>query len=162
MGNIGGFGGYRCNHWRAEGELMLNYNPYSSLKIGSFTINKTSSSSTGFGLKGQTTTAAFMVNGYYDFFNESSYFSPYVGLGVGYAMLRSNIKFYFADTYITGSSVSNNSSSPAAQLILGLGYFMDDYTTIGLDYRYFTTKTIQPYNTRNQINSINITLSGSF
>ena len=168
MGDIAGQIGYRCNHYRFEGELLLNYNPIGSLTFGNFTIDKTKNSSTGLGLKGQTVTGALLANAFYDFYSESSSFSPYLGLGVGYATSRTKTKFYYANTLISNSTVSNNANSAAAQLIVGLNYFMDDYTTIGLDYRYFTTATIQhnkansQNSSRNQINSINIILSGAF
>lgn len=168
MGDFAGQIGYRCNHYRFEGELLLNYNPIGSLTFGSVTIDKTKSSSTGLGLKGQTVTGAILANAFYDFFGESSSFSPYLGLGVGYATSRTKTKFYYANTLISNSTVSNNANSAAAQLIFGLNYFMDDYATIGLDYRYFTTATIQhnkansQNSSRNQINSINIVLSGAF
>lgn len=164
LGNIAGQVGYRMfNHYRVEGELLFNYNPYNSLEIGSLIITSPKSSKT-LRMRGQTTTAAFMINGFYDFLTlgEESYFAPYAGIGIGYAQVKNSVKFYYNNHYIHGTNVSETATTPAAQFVLGLSYFMDDYTTIGMDYRYFTTKSIQPYDSRLQLNSINITLNGSF
>ena len=47
-------------------------------------------------------------------------------------------------------------------VIVGVGYFVDDFTSIGLDFRYLATKSIEPFNSRNEIASLNVTLNGSF
>ena len=164
LGNIGGEVGYRFNHFRLEGELFINSNPYKSLKVGNYTLNKTGNFSTGYAMKGQTNIGALMINGFYDFFSEKdgSNFAPYVGIGVGYAYIMNNIKFYYNNNQIPNSSFSYNTSAPAAQGIVGFGHFLDNFTFVSLDFRYFTTKAISSYDVRPQVGSINFNVIGSF
>ena len=165
LGNFAGQVGYRIKHFRMEGELFIDYNPYKSLEFDNITVQKTGKFTTGLGMKGQTTALAFMLNGFYDFYstNELSYFSPYLGLGIGYASIKNSVQFYFNDVSIPGASISDTSNTPVAQLIIGAGYFVDDFTSVGLDYRYLTSTGLQaPFDTRFQLNSINLTINGSF
>lgn len=169
FGNIAGQAGYRCNHYRFEGELMLNNNNYNNITVNGVKIDIASPFSTSIGQKGQTTTGAILFNAYYDLFSANgaetsgfSNFAPYVGLGIGYATIRNNIKFYSNDVYISGSSQSTKATSPAAQGIIGVNYFLDDFTTIGVDYRHFGTKSVAPFDAPVRLNSINITLNGAF
>ena len=165
FGNIAGQFGYRLNHFRVEGELLVDNNPYNSLEIAGITVHKKDTFNYGIGQQGQTTTAAFMVNGLYDFYssNELSYFAPYLGLGIGYAYIQNKVSLYDNNVLIPYTSLSKTSTTPAAQLIIGAGYFVDEFTFVGLDYRYLTTKTLgKPFDSAYQLNSINLTIGGSF
>ena len=165
LGNIAGQLGYRCNHYRIEGELLYNDNPIKDIKLGPVTFNKVSKYNTGYGIRARTDVAALMFNGFYDFYTpgQISYFSPYVGAGIGYAMVMNQIKFYNNSVYVPGSNRSNSDTALAGQLILGLGYFLDDFTSMGLDLRYLTTqKAVFPFENRTQVGTINVTLNGSF
>lgn len=163
FGDIAGEVGYRFCQYRAELELLFNNNPYNQLRYDTFTISSPKTS-TDLRMKGQTNTGAVMVNGFYDFltFGGTTSFVPYLGLGVGYAYISNTAKFYFDNTLIPNTNYSKTSSAPAAQGIIGLSYFLDDYTAFGLDYRYFSTKTVSPFTSRQVINSINIGFSGAF
>jgi len=189
FGNIGGQVGYRfMENFRAEMQIFGNSNNYSKLTLGPFTyagdvypaiVIGSPKTSTGLRMKGSTTTGAFMVNGFYDFYTPGgSDFSPYLGLGVGYAHIMDKLKFYYnnvyvsgttlkssanaPNVYVSGTTLKSSANAPAVQAIIGAGYFMDDFTWVGLDYRYFTTKTIQDRGSRLQINTINLSISGMF
>jgi opacity protein-like surface antigen len=165
LGNIGGQMGYRINQFRVEGELLLGMNTYQDLSADGYVIGKASNFNTGIGMKGQTTYGAFLLNGFYDFVTPGgiSSFSPYVGVGIGYAHVKNSITFYNNNVEIANSSDTESTSRPAGQGIIGLGWFLDDFTLMGLDFRYFVTQTSQSYSsTRLQVTSINLTFNGSF
>ena len=165
LGNIAGQAGYRCNHLRVEGELFYNNNPIRSLELGTTTFNSVSKYSSSEAVKAQTNTGAFMINAFYDFYTpgQTVYFSPYVGLGIGYAYVNTTTKFYDNSYYIPGTNITESGAAPGGQVILGLGYFLDDFTTVGLDLRYFSTKgPVATFNSRMQIATVNITINGSF
>jgi opacity protein-like surface antigen len=87
---------------------------------------------------------------------------PYVGFGIGYAHIVNNIKFYANDVAIGGSQISSQVNKPAAQAILGINYFVDDFAAFGIDFRYFTTQKIDNFDSGLKIASVNFTVSGSF
>lgn len=165
LGNIAGQLGYRCDHYRIEGELLYNDNPIREVKVGSVTYNSVSKFNTDVTMKARTDIGAFMLNGFYDFYSQGqlSYFSPYVGAGLGYALVMNSIKFYQNQAYLPGTSASNSEGAFAGQVIAGIGYFLDDFTSMGLDFRYLATqKAVIPFETRTKLATINITLNGSF
>ena len=164
FGNLGGQVGYRINQYRIEGEVFFNSDPYKSLQSGPIKI-LSSSSSPGYRLKGQTNTAAIMLNGYYDFIStgDDCKFVPYVGAGIGYAYLKNNIKFYYNNIVVPNSILSKSVNSPAVQGIAGVSYFVDDFANFALDVRYFTSKNVQAFsNTRTQFATVNLSVNGSF
>lgn len=164
LGNFTADLGYRIHHYRVEGELFINSNPYQSLAIGGYTINKNSSSSTTLALGGQTTIGAFLANGFYDFYSteEGCNVAPYVGIGIGYAYVMNSINFYYNNIKIPNSTFTYNTGAPAAQGIIGLSYFLDNFATVGIDFRYFATSKISKLDTTPQVASINLTVNGAF
>ena len=178
-GNIAVQAGYRFNHFRAEGEFLYNYAPYSQINTANGTIKKQKKSNiipstpisntipseiSVLTMDGKTNTGAFLVNGFYDFYSTEDAFNwtAYVGLGIGYAMVTNNLKIYKSSAEIADDRWSKSVTTPAAQGIIGVGYFVDDFTSINLDFRYLATKSIEPFNSRNEIASLNVTLNGSF
>jgi len=163
FGDFGLYGGYRYCHFRGELQFLINNNHYNYLEYGPFIVY-TPTSSTTLRMKGQTTTAAFMLNGFYDIYtpDTETSFVPYVGIGFGYAEVKNNVKFYYNNIVVPNSILSRSSSATAAQGIVGLSYFLDDFASFGLDYRYFTTDKVQPFNQRLIINSINLSFTGGF
>lgn len=183
-GNGGGELGFRMNQFRVEGELFYNHSPYKSITIDGhrFDTRKTGS---GFRYKGQTDTAAFMFNGIFDafFIGEDSDLVPYLGLGIGYAHVQNSIKFYCNNKDVGTSTIILNkdksctlvsnpngpdsnikasASAAAAQAILGLSYYMDDYVWFGLDVRQFTTRNIKEFNHKVQFTTLNLSFNGAF
>lgn len=157
--------GYRwCANWRAEVELLINYNPYNSVEIGGYSFPKKYKYNPSITYTGQTTTGAFMLNGFYDLFTpgSTSNWAPYVGIGIGYSRTQNKLSFYTFGNAIPGLSYSETATSPAAQGIIGLGYFLDDYSAVGLDFRYLTTKKTPSSDQRLNVVTINLSFVGSF
>ncbi|AHE67483.1 outer membrane protein [Legionella oakridgensis] len=163
-GNIGGQIGIRLSHFRAELEPVVNYNPYQNITVNGITYTSPSQSE-GLRLKGDTTTVGVLINGYYDFYTAggASSFVPYIGAGVGYAYVQNDIKFYCNNQPITCTSLSESTSSPIGQGIIGAAYYLDDFTSFGLDYRYITTGKINSIiDSRVQVHTINFSFNGIF
>lgn len=169
--NGGGQVGYRRDQFRAEAEAFYNYNPYNTISADRFKITKYkkkfSKPNTIYQM-GHTGTAALMVNGFYDIYSMSDYV-PYVGVGVGYAHVTNSLQFYYGPTTKIGTLFSESKSLAGLQGILGVNYFMDDFTTIGLDFRYFTTQSTTvkfspntPSSFRYQFATLNLSISGAF
>lgn len=179
MGGIGGEVGYRCDHLRGEGQILYNNNPFNTLTInnsiqinGSRTITPTETYPLS--MQGQTNTLGLMANAYYDFYtltqDNVARIVPYAGLGIGYAYVKSNIEFKEDGVPVANGSASANFDSAAAQAIVGSNYFLDDFTTLGLDFRYFSTlkntqkgpQGVNNLTTRAQFYSINLVFNGAF
>jgi len=139
-------------------------------------------------IKGSTDTMSVMLNGYFDFFplvGRNANFVPYIGVGIGYSNINNRIKLVcdgqtlqvvngVVDLSCSGSAppppvegavpakVSNNTTSMAAQGIFGMNYFMDDYTTVGLDFRAYSSRSTKPFDERTQFYAVNLLFNGSF
>lgn len=194
-GGAGGMLGYRYSQFRIEGELLYNW-------IGSGTASNNScmlqsptvQTPTGIcvnaveiarlGFNGSVATVYGFANAYWDFinYNSDNSFYPYIGAGIGYARVKNSTNFVITNTAIPGSpsyGFSATVNSGAAQGILGVGLFLDDFTWAGLDYRYVTTRVLNNYiniqnvgniptsflvnaHERYVINTINFTINLSF
>ena len=188
---LGGSGGavlgYRMQKFRLEGEALFNYTPTGTLTLGACTLESPSViSPTGncskvlqennVGFNGSTSTAYAMINAYFDFisYDSENNVVPYVGFGIGGSRLKKSVNFENSVTKdsINGASVTANST--AAQFILGVSFFLDDYAWAGMDYRYLTTNTIQNsdinilgntfnfQNSRYALNTLNFNINFSF
>ena len=179
-GGGGGMLGYRYQNFRLEGEVLYNWVSSGTLTIADCTLQSPAvQTPTGncvgldrfdqnlLGFNGSVAATYGLVNAYWDFinYNSDSGVFPYVGLGVGYAQIINRGNFVKTN-FVRGSpSHGTNSSftSIAAQGILGVGMFLDDFTWGGMDYRYLSTNTIKNYgNSRYAINTINFTISLAF
>ena len=183
MGTIGGQLGYRwCDNYRAEAEFFFNNSPYSYLRLGDVTIHSPKTSS-GLRLKGKTDSGIGTVNIFYDIFGDfSSQVVPYLGIGAGYAYLKSEIEFYDNDELVTAENYEErvgaipskrSKSGPVGQAILGVSYYMDDFSYFALDARYLVSadqtllkqqvrRTTNEVNARYQLYSFNIIFNGAF
>ncbi|WP_287007487.1 outer membrane beta-barrel protein, partial [Legionella sp.] len=165
-GNFSGHLGYRICNFRAEGELLFNYSPLSTVKVAGASISRHVTLTNPVRLSGQTVLGAGLINGYYDFYDEEMdpTWVPYVGLGIGYSYLRNTISFTVPFLFTDAFSISfrNNESSPIGQAILGISYFTSDDLSIGLDYRYLTTKSLSGTNSRLQTHTINLNFNYYF
>lgn len=183
MASIGGQVGYRwCDNYRLEAEFAFNNSPYSYLRLGDVSIHAPKTS-TGLRLNGKTDSYIGTINFFYDIFGDfSSDFVPYLGIGAGYAYLASSIKFYLNDVQVTAADYenivgaipsNNNKSGPVGQAILGLSYYLDDYSYFALDFRYLVSasqtlvqqqvnSTSNTINARYQLYTLNIIFNGSF
>ncbi len=163
MGGGGGQLGYKWFPLRVEIELLFLYNPYDKLTSGPATY--TTSTKNYLRFSGNTSTFVGFFNSYYDFYTPgcNSDWAPYIGAGVGYAYVSNSIKWYRDNTDVTSAKISAHQSMPAAQGILGAAYFLDDYTSFALDYRYVTTAGVKMFNNQQLTDhTINITFNGSF
>ena len=190
LGGVGGELGYRCGHLRAEGQLMYNNNPYSSISTENLLINGTRTTITNpitgevtaqqLSMKGQTNTGAVLLNGFFDLYTPSNdnvdNIAPYVGLGIGYAYIQNNLAFRTSSGTSPGKfDIANGQfwrsyTSLAGQAIAGVNYFMDDFSTLGIDFRFFSTTkqkhsgryAFTSFDTQTQIYSANLVFNGAF
>jgi opacity protein-like surface antigen len=162
-GGVGMGVGYRIQQFRIEAQAFYSYIHSESLTIGNCTLVSPSLETPiggaacppNAGFNGSSSLFYGMINGFYDFYiSEDSDLSPYLGLGIGGANQKNGVNFVNTTTLqsIGGNTKSN---SPAAQFIVGLNYFIDDYATIGMDFRYLSTSNLKNQNstTPNVINA---------
>ncbi len=134
--------GYRFNrNFRAEAEVAYRNNHVDSVKF--------------FGIKdhpkAHMDSISVMANGYYDF-DLSTCFTPYVGVGIGYA----HVKGHAAHPNMSDVTISSSDDRFAAQAIVGVSKRIFKNTDLGLEYRYFIAKT--DYQTQ----SVNLSLRYAF
>lgn len=113
------------NNIRVEGEIAYQKND----------LDKASLLGVEADLTGDTTSLALLLNGYYDFMNESA-FTPFVSAGAGFAKVEIN------DFNIPGSGLPDASEDDtvfAYQVGVGVGYAVNETVTIDVKYRYFGT-----------------------
>lgn len=169
----GGVVGFRIQKFRLEGEVLYNWVGYESITIGNCTLlSPNLVTPTGqcpnaalqnIGFNGSSSILYGLFNVYFDFFTDGAdtQIVPYLGIGIGGARVRSGPSF--TDT-ITKFSAGGNitSSTGAAQGIVGISYYMDDFTWAQFDYRYLTTNTVHDFsNNRFAINTLNFGINFS-
>ena len=123
---LGAAVGYRFNNVRVEGELSYQKNDFDQVSAMGVSLDAS----------GDGSVTALLVNGYYDFANESA-FTPYISAGLGYAKVEAN------DLNFVGSGMadfSDDDSVFAYQAGLGVGYAVNENVTIDVKYRYFATE----------------------
>lgn len=122
--------GYGFQSTRIEAEIAYQKN---ELDIGTFTVAGGGSDSVP--LKGDTSSLAFLVNGYFDFKNSTA-ITPFITAGLGLAKVNVN------DFNVSGSGFPSESDDDivfAYQVGLGVGYALNGRITIDTNYRYFAT-----------------------
>ena len=174
-GGGGGVIGYKIRNFRIEAEALYNRVSYDSLTVGSCTFVTPTIitpkgqcpqdiQKDGLGFNGSTSAVYGMLNGYYDFvtYGGDSNVVPYVGLGIGKSRVKNSSNFINTKTKASKGH-SDTTSSSAAQGILGVSYYLDDYTWAGMDYRYLTTNSLKSFaNSRYAINSLNFNVNFAF
>ncbi|WED41947.1 outer membrane protein [Legionella cardiaca] len=178
-GGIGGQFGYRYCGFRFEGEILWNYNTYKNITIGGLTFGKnqqtvTTQTSSGtvttitnpYSMSGHDQLLGGLFNVLYEFYNHEAQdvsWMPYVGVGIGYANIKNdwiiNINQLNPNTGLFGFfpvlDVSAGDTTPIGQAILGIDYQMDDYFSVGMDYRYITSRQLQNSNDRLTFHTLN-------
>jgi hypothetical protein len=188
MGNVGGQVGYRIKNFRVEGEVVYNNNQFYKLEFPGQTIYNNGSNSTTstsiqqlitqdarssdtLQLSGYTNTFAFMANGFYDFYlrDYTTHFVPYVGAGIGYALRTSTLSFLYNGEYLNELSFTERRNQIAGQGIIGLSYFLSDYNSFSLDYRYLASPRTNirgtergSFNINPKLYTINLVFNSSF
>ncbi len=173
MGQIAGQGGYRCGKFRIEGQIGYNGSPYNSLQINDLTLSN--SDNNAYNFEGSTNTLYGMINGYFDVMpiDPESNLVPFIGIGIGYASTKNTLQMDLYSDQIDGVTVpgyqvgainvSETTTSPAAQAMIGASYFLDDFSAFSLDLRYLTTqKKSDILNARVEVLSLNLTFNGAF
>ncbi|QMT61173.1 outer membrane beta-barrel protein [Legionella sp. PC997] len=176
-GGLGASLGYKIQNFRLEGEFLFNINNYGQLTAGSCTLISPAVLGpegtcpaevvdVGLGFNGYTIGLYGFFNAFYDFLSSDPNvnFVPYLGVGVGGADILNHAVFQSNEQCIalgTCSPIVNESFDTshfgfAAQGIIGFNYYIDDFTTIGLDFRYVST-----FNFSNNNNSSSTTNSSN-
>lgn len=164
MGAIGGQLGYRFGKYRLEGQYFYNNNPYKSLELGDITLFAPSTSP-DFRIEGSTDSGLGMLNGFYDFLpsDPRSSIVPYLGVGLGYAYFSNNLTIYHNNVNLYAAHVKEATTSPAGQAIVGMSYFLDDFASFSLDFRYLTTSGKSKFlDSRLQVYTLNLSFNGAF
>lgn len=185
-GGGGAMIGYKYLHFRAEGELLINRISTGPVTVGTCTIeNKNAPTPTGacpagiydhfkanaLGFSGNSTAYYGLFNAIWDFYSDTteSDIAPYLGLGGGYASIRNGNSFVHTTTQYSSGSVSSTNGA-AFQGILGISYYMDDFTWASLDFRYLTAQRKANQEaiannistSRYTLNTLNITVNFAF
>ena len=125
--NLGGSVGYQFGGpFRLEAEVVYRKND-----IDTFTVNGARLG----GAAGDVSSLALMVNGFYDI-QTGTAFTPYVGLGVGYARVSTD----GITATGAGATISDDDNKFAYQAIAGLAYQLTPEVSLTADYRYFATQ----------------------
>ena len=132
---IGGTGGYDFGFARLEGELS-----YRGAEIDSITSQSNNYSIHD--IDGNLGVFSAMVNGYFDFHNDSR-FTPYLGGGIGIAtLILSDVDGYVTrgnNTYYQSLYWESDDTVFAYQLGGGLDIALNKRFSIDVGYRYFKT-----------------------
>lgn len=110
------------------------------------------------------------VNLLYDFYSENSdvSFVPYIGIGIGAMHLSNTLSVFFQDFTLSPYEYSAtfktaNFSSAMGQGIIGATYLLDDFSNIGLDFRYMVTRPLTQFaDNRLSIYTLNLVFNYTF
>lgn len=124
IGWLGGIGfGYAYGNGM-RGEIGFDYRENGVDKVSGVSGSGTSRAS------------SLMVNGYYDFFRDST-IQPYIGAGVGLGLVDAH-----KISPVSGSSVNDDDYDFAYQGMAGLAVNVGPRTKVTLGYRYFTVPSL--------------------
>ena len=118
--------GYDLGNTRIEGEIAYQKNDLDKISIP------------GFGsaaIEGDTSSTALLLNGYYDFKNESA-LTPFISAGLGFAKVEVSAITVPGVGPITTSS---DDTVFAYQIGAGVGYAVSEKISLDVKYRYFAT-----------------------
>jgi opacity protein-like surface antigen len=127
--STGGFIGYSfMNNFRIEGELVYQGNDLDEMELYDYDFDMT----------GDISSVALFANAYYDF-NNSSRFTPFVGVGIGFANVEVN------DTGIIIAGVNydlgdDDDTVLAYHLDAGVSYGINERFALDVKYRYMETE----------------------
>jgi hypothetical protein len=181
-GDVGFSLGYRISPVRLEGQLFFNINNYSELPLSTCTlVSPTVWSPQPFmacaepvlnensvAFNGNIMSFLGFFNIFYDFLScdSTTSFFPYIGAGIGGGIIRNTVNFktnnIVAATFypypFPTHTFTSSSSGVAAQGILGFGYYLDDFATLGLDIRYVGTFRPKRNNTLTTLSNTSSTM----
>lgn len=124
--------GRRFNdRYRIETEFL---GAYAGLREITFSTSDT----TGYNVEGYISTyLSLFLNAYIDLLPSKGDYratSPYFGIGIGKAYTVLQTELHLNDSYV-GNIVKSKESVSVVQAIFGISYFLDDYTSMGIDFR---------------------------
>lgn len=122
--------GYDFGNPRIEGEVSYQKNDFDSFNV--FSGGKHIS----IGLSGNVTLLSFLVNGYYDFTNSSS-FTPYISGGLGCAKISINDILRDDQHQFDEGGTSAHDTVFAYQVGTGVEYAITNRVSLDARYRYF-------------------------
>lgn len=140
--------GYNFGNTRMEGEISYQKNDYDKLSLSAPGVGSFS----GLNIDGDATSTAFLVNGYYDFKNQSSVTS-FISAGVGIAKIDVSAISVPGIGTITSSA---DDTVFAYQIGAGVGFAVNEKVSIDLKYRYFATSDPDFEGTEAEYSSHNI------
>ncbi len=135
--------GYDFNPFRVEGELSWRKADVDKGRFSSkgFSVGNITYDSNSTPIEGEYSSLGLMVNGWYDL-HTGSRWTPFIGGGIGAARIKSKVKGHF--TLLNGDSYRLDGTDTDWQLAYqagaGLGYKLNESTTLQAQYRYFTTE----------------------
>ncbi len=127
--NYGAAYGWKREGYRYEVELVVGED-----EVNSHTLNGEPLA----GATGGINMASLLLNGYYDF-STGSAFTPYVGAGLGVAMVEAE---GFGVAAIP-DVLDDDDTVIAYQIMAGIGYDLSDRTNLFAEYRYFGTESAE-------------------
>jgi len=133
--------GYNFSRFRAEGEISYQKNDVDKISAQGVFLDAT----------GDAIALSFLINGYYDFKNNSA-FTPYISAGLGFAQIE------FNNLNISGLGFSGSGDEDtvfAYQIGIGVGYAVTEKVTIDVKYRYFSTEDSEYDTTEAEFDSNN-------
>ena len=135
--SFGGVVGYAFeNGYRIEGEVDYQKNDFDKMEVSYLGVSET------FFLKGNITSLAVFVNGYYDFKNESRV-TPFIGAGLGFANIAVS-DYNYADSALAYDEDERDDDTVFAyQFSAGVGFEVTESITLDLRYRYVATENVE-------------------
>lgn len=171
FGNIGGLFGYRFpGGFRLEFEADYSYVPYQKLAINLLTsspvidtttlttisdttnttvIVRSPNHSTAIKMEGSTSSGFAFANAFYEYiqYGCENPWVPYIGIGLGWGYINNSAKLFDNEYDVNNGNASINTSTAMGQGIVGINYFLDDFTAFGMDFRYITSAKKVAYTT---------------
>jgi len=136
---LAGAVGTSFDTFRIEGAIAYQLNDFDSAM--------------GVPLQGDITSLTFLLNGYYDFINNSP-LTPYITGGLGFSMMDVNNLGVAGDI----DTFDSDDTVFAYQLGVGFGYSFNDNLTLDASYRYFASADPDFDGTTAEVASHNILL----
>ena len=157
MGLTGGFQfGYRFKkNFRVEAEYFGTYDKVHELTVKTTTGTANIPSSSDYTTSDSNihTPMAFMANIFFDYIiKDGTTYSkhvPYIGVGYGIAKINTYFAFHTnkPNTSTLKSVLLDGSENVnVAQLVIGYSQFLDDYTSVGIDYRLRRYSKVKAFN----------------
>lgn len=125
--------GYKFGSTRLEGEFGYQKNDFNDVTVTVAGVGSASLKGTGVPFSGDTKVTSFLMNGYYDFTNDSA-FTTYLTAGLGLAKVKVSM-----DLPSVGASTSDSDTVFAYQIGAGVEYALNQTVSLDVRYRYFAT-----------------------